>query len=233
MAFTADTVCAAWATQAELLIACTSLPEILSELPAGTVTNALLAASDALYTLSGRVFTGLCTSTVVPYYDYCTPQRTKVNIGLWPVHSVVSVLSGVTAVDPATYALRGFKYLQFTGEVPADLTVSVQYGMIPPLLGKEAVLALACEILAAHMGEECSLPSGITGAVTRQGITQDMINPNDLLENGRTGIYAVDRFLMIYNPKNLPSPAFVLSGDTMSKEHIPADYNWPYGARRY
>lgn len=225
-----DTICSAWASPTELIAHCTDLEPILGELSPEVIPNALMAASDALYTLSGRVFPGLCIKTVTPENLCAGDARIpgQVNLGVWPVHNVVSLTSDGEEVDPTTYTLTGFKYLQFVGAVPMNLSATVQFGMLPPPLGKQAVLALACELLAAYLGEDSSLPQ-MTTSIVRQGISENLIDPNDLLKSGRTGIYTVDRFLMIYNPKNIPSPAFLISPDTMARKHTPVEYPWGYG----
>ncbi len=233
MTYTDDTVCSAWATEEELIAHCTSLQTVIDEIPDGVIDQALLAASDALYTLSGRIFSGMCVQILAPSYvptaqRYC-PGLNRINLGVWPVHSVVSVVVDEEELDPSTYSLMGFKYLQFTGEIPAGITVEVQYGLLPPEFGKRACLALACEMLAAFLDDDTALPGGVATSISRQGITEDTINPEDLLENGRTGIYEVDRFLMIYNPRNIPSPSFIISPDNVPSEHIPVEYAWPYG----
>jgi hypothetical protein len=40
----------------------------------------------------------------------------------------------------------------------------------------------------------------------------DVVNPQDLLINGRTGIYQVDLAIAVLNPSKIQSPSFFWSG---------------------
>jgi hypothetical protein len=81
-------------------------------------------------------------------------------------------------------------------------TWSVSYlsGIAPPLIGKQAAVALSCELLP---GADCKLPSGAV-RIIRQGIQIDKLQPlSDMLLRGMTGIVAIDAFIAAYNPSHL------------------------------
>ena len=64
---------------------------------------------------------------------------------------------------------------------------------MPP--GAAGIVAmLAAEYAKARRGEKCSLPSRIS-SITRQGVSWTMLDPQDFLEKGRTGMDRVDEWL--------------------------------------
>jgi hypothetical protein len=78
--------------------------------------------------------------------------------------------------------------------------VTYKYGSQPPLAGKAAATALACELLP---GADCKLPEAAT-RVVRAGITLERLQPlAALLRIGGTGIPAIDSFIAAYNPNGL------------------------------
>lgn len=81
--------------------------------------------------------------------------------------------------------------------------VELEYGLNPPVSGQLAAGKLACELQKACDGDEdCALPSRVT-SVVRQGITFAVLDPQDFLTEGRTGLYEVDLFLGAVNPNGL------------------------------
>lgn len=70
--------------------------------------------------------------------------------------------------------------------------VTYEYGSPPPLLLQNAIDALSAELVLAESGSaECRLPEQAT-SVTRQGVSWTLIDPNNFLDKGRTGIYEID-----------------------------------------
>jgi hypothetical protein len=81
-------------------------------------------------------------------------------------------------------------------------TWSVTYlaGMEPPLAGKAAAVALACELLPSG---DCKLPSGAV-KIVRNGIQIDRLQPlSSMLLQGMTGIVAIDAFMASVNSSRL------------------------------
>jgi hypothetical protein len=59
-----------------------------------------------------------------------------------------------------------------------------------------AVLRLADEYLKSYKGEKCSLPERVT-SVSRQGASWTILDPQDFLQDGLTGIGPIDQWLAI------------------------------------
>jgi hypothetical protein len=243
-----NTVCSPWATVAEF-----RSRYVGTGVSDDVIDAALVAATDALFTLSGRQFPGVCTAEVRPFGGDTETHAnlSEVDIGLWPIVEVTEVLVDGVVIDPSEYRVDENRYLvrlagpgpqyayrpwpleQELGRpktAPATFSVTVRFGVDPPGFGKIAALALAAELVAAHVGDDCVLPERITN-IARQGITMQVTNPNDLLVRNRTGIYEVDRFLMVYNPTNMQSPAFVFSPDTQPRQRRYSEFPYWYTGR--
>lgn len=81
--------------------------------------------------------------------------------------------------------------------------IELAYGTAPPTSGQLAVSKFACEIQKACDGDsECKLPARVT-TVARQGVTFTVLDPQDFLTDGRTGLLEVDFFLKAVNPNGL------------------------------
>lgn len=201
------------------------------------VLDAIEDASTVLYYLTGRQFAGTCTATVRPNclkgscWCGCTPHQ--VNLGVWPVTELISVTyQGVTYegtdatnlfhINDWHYLARndGDRFLSgnqwaLTGGPHDNLSpdgfvfeATVEHGIKIPRLLTRAAKALACQFIEACCdGDECKLPTRVT-QVVRSGISMDIASVTDLLKDGRTGIYAVDMAIQVFNPSKLQSPSF-------------------------
>jgi hypothetical protein len=78
--------------------------------------------------------------------------------------------------------------------------VTYTYGNPPPGPLLAAINSLAQEFASYREGEDCRLPERIT-SVSRQGVSWTILDPQDFLENGQTGIYEVDLALSLYGPR--------------------------------
>jgi hypothetical protein len=85
---------------------------------------------------------------------------------------------------------------------PGTWSISYSYGKEPPIGAAAAAEVLACELARAAAGLPCSLPERVT-SVARQGVSFNILDPQDFLVGGRTGVYAVDLFLTSANPHRL------------------------------
>lgn len=83
---------------------------------------------------------------------------------------------------------------------PSSQVIRVHYRTRPnvPLGADRAVKRLADEYLRAASGEACALPERIT-SVTRQGVTWTILDPQDFLRDGLTGIGPIDQWLSVVN----------------------------------
>lgn len=153
-------------------------------------------------------------------YCQCRPLS-RVLLSGYPVTEIVEVTIDGTVVDPTTYRLDEYRYLTRVRD-PLDLdtplfwpacqdldraatesgtfSVTYKYGSQPPLAGKAAATALACELLP---GADCKLPTEAV-RVVRAGITMERLQPlATMLRQGMTGIPAIDSFIAAYNPNGL------------------------------
>jgi hypothetical protein len=97
------------------------------------------------------------------------------------------------------------------------ITVSYICGSGVPAGGKLAARALAEEMLSGMTGGPCQLPERVT-SVTRQGMTFTLLDPQDFLDKGRTGLYVVDLFLRGANPRGAMRPARVFIPTSRGRE---------------
>jgi hypothetical protein len=224
---------------------------------ASGVASAVMAATEALWALSGRRY-GECEVTARPcstiwletwYPDWGTGWRPFFDGAEWfnvcghgsscscttveevilapaPVSEVTEVMLDGSVLDPSAYRLDDHRRLVRTdgGRWPAcqamDLPpteantwqITWTWGETVPELGKRAVGELACELLKLCNDEPCELPSGVT-TIVRQGVTLELLQPTDFLENGRMGLRQCDLFLGTSNPGSLQSPPQVYSID--------------------
>lgn len=81
-------------------------------------------------------------------------------------------------------------------------SVTALYGEDIPVMAQLAVGQMACEILKAMDGQDCSLPAGIS-QLAREGVTINYPDIGALWKQGRTGLYLVDAFLTAENPSGL------------------------------
>lgn len=95
---------------------------------------------------------------------------------------------------------------------PGTLGVTYRQGIPVPAAGRLAAGTYACEILKACTGGPCRLPKRVT-SVSREGVVLGMLDPMEMLDKGRTGLYEVDAWLVAVNPNGLRQGARVYSPD--------------------
>lgn len=104
-------------------------------------------------------------------------------------------------------------------------TFGIRYwrGTPVPPGGRRALAALAWELVRACQGDqECRLPDRVR-EISREGITMTMVDPQEFLTEGRTGITEIDLWLSTVNPTKQRSPSAVWSPD------LPQQHSDPYG----
>lgn len=132
-----------------------------------------------------------------------------------PVRQVTGVWAEGVELLAGQYMVLDNSVLAFTNAEVCNthcLVVEYVYGAGIPPGGRLAALKLATEMLNYGRGGECELPARVT-AVTRQGISWTLLDPQDFLKDGRTGIYTIDLFLRAANPAGALAPAKVFSPD--------------------
>lgn len=147
--------------------------------------------------------------------------------------SVVEVKIDGVVVDPATYRLNRrpakaqlirsggvdgpcwptCQDLTKEDDQPGTFSVLYMRGTPVPAGGVRAMGSLACEIYKQCTGAGgCRLPDRVQ-TVTREGVTYDMFDPGEWLDNGFTGLRDVDTWIRLVNPHKLTQPSAVFSLD--------------------
>lgn len=139
-----------------------------------------------------------------------------------PVHEVLSVDYGGTLLEAGKdYLLYNKRFLKLANGTlwnyacgPTGITVTYTYGMMPPKAGVLAATTLANELLIL-MGEggnpnQCRIPERVR-SVSREGLSFDMIDPQDFMDDGRTGIWEIDLFIRTANPSRAKKQPRLLS----------------------
>jgi len=201
------------------------------------VDRGLLAASEILYRLSGGRWRGTgCTRTLVveagprgelPLPLPGTGQRpasrhpgSRLTLPDYPVTSVTSVHVNTILLPAVSYRLENGRWLRrldgagdpiaWTG---SEVQVIYAFGAAPPYGGARAAEVLGVEIALALAGSEsCALPQRVQ-TITRQGMTVAMLDPQDYLREGLSGLPEVDLWLAAVNPGKLRRPSTVWSPD--------------------
>lgn len=146
-----------------------------------------------------------------------TPQQNKIRLRGTPVVSVNGVSARGVAMSPSEYWVINSTYLEKSDRSCWNLNegIEIRYtsGINPPEPGRQAAIILANELLLADSGSsECSLPARVTSA-SRQGVDFTILDPQDFLESGRTGIYEIDSFIKAANPIGARKKPRVFSPD--------------------
>jgi hypothetical protein len=133
-----------------------------------------------------------------------------------PVLEVTSVKVGSGELDPSAYAIYDHGFIASPNEcwnTCDDVEVTYRYGTEAPILGQIAAAALADQYILAMAGsDECELPQRVT-QISRQGVSWTLLDPQEFLKEGRTGIYSVDLFLAVVNPDSARLRPRVFSPD--------------------
>ena len=215
--------------------------------PEGPYTeSAIRTASLVLYKLTGEKYPGITTSTdditstaarssiitrpaLIGGNIYNLPGSgsltvRELNLRQRPVLSVESVEIDGQILDPASYSLRNNAYIvrkgshQWVLDPDREILVTYTHGTRPPEAGRQAAARLANEIILWYMGDSrCALPERIT-SVSRQGVSYTILDPQDFIGQGRTGIYSVDSFIAAVNPdKQRKMPRIYHSGTRVER----------------
>jgi hypothetical protein len=133
-----------------------------------------------------------------------------------PIRHLFEVIVDGRKLLPTDYVLLDHSVIGFLTSsacCAGCVTVRYEYGAPPPPAGRYSAIKLANELLSSRDPDgDCTLPQRVT-SVSRQGVSWTLLDPQDFLEDGRTGIYEVDLFLRTYNPSHALRPARVFSPD--------------------
>ena len=152
---------------------------------------------------------------------YPLPQSGRLILSGRPVRTIHSVTVEGELLDPSKYKLRNGTTLYLDRyrvdccrgrlkEVDVDYT----YGVVElPAILRRAVDVMAEQIVLADAdSDNCKIPERVT-SVSRQGVSWTLIDPQDFLQDGRTGIYEVDIAIKTLNPHNARRRARVFTTD--------------------
>jgi hypothetical protein len=129
------------------------------------------------------------------------------------VHAIRDHLGAI--INPNYYYLSDHSVIQPVRGVPwrpCNVEVTYTYGVEAPAMGKMAARMLAIEFCKMWSGEDCELPQRVT-SIARQGVSYTILDPQEFVAQGRTGIYFVDLFLKSVNPDGAKNRARVFSPD--------------------
>lgn len=168
-----------------------------------------LAASDALYVLSGRQFGGARTRTVRAPVGKSRGRTARAGLGAWWPVNVVTTVTGILrdgsalVLDTPEWAWSGGVNVTVPGRLANQrIEALINWGQDPPASGVLAATALAAELAINDPqydgGNQTRLP-GLMTSRSRQGISESFATMLDVLKEGITGIEEVDLFVLEYN----------------------------------
>lgn len=122
-----------------------------------------------------------------------------------PIVSISSVTTNQGVLSSSEYRVANRAYLvksdRSCWNLTSGIVVDYEFGINPPAAGLMAAKKLANELmLAATDSEECTLPARVQ-SITRQGIDYTVLDPQDFINEGRSGIYEIDLFIAASNPE--------------------------------
>lgn len=188
---------------------------------------ALEMASHILYKLTGEKFQGI--RSVAEMYNvnqnaqimptqpaliqgnmYNLPRNSagtmKLHLRHRPVREIISITEMGSVLPHGSYEIRNRSFVVKKNKLPwlsdplNEIEVEYTYGASIPTAGRFAALRLATELtLSWTDSPDCALPVRLS-SVTRQGVQITVLDPQEFLDKGRTGLYEVDLFLRVYNP---------------------------------
>lgn len=149
--------------------------------------------------------------------DDCSCSSTSSLLLPGPVDAVSAVVINGETLDPAAYRVDNAKALvrvdggmwpicQDMGKPAGEddtWSVTYSYGIPVPMGGQIAAGVLACELAKAACNDaSCQLPKRWR-SITREGVTIQALDTFDDLDQGHTGIWAIDSWVssINYSPK--------------------------------
>lgn len=163
----------------------------------------------------------------------CGPLS-EIVLPMSPVVAVSGViLDGVELEQGTDYRVDGRRLVRLGGEswptcqnmavapdAPGAFAVVFSWGVPVDYLGEVAAGELACEIAKAMTNDSsCRLPQRAS-SVSRQGVTITMLDPQEFLSEGRTGLYLADLWLAAVNPHGLSRESGVWSPDVPAPRFV-------------
>lgn len=210
---------------------------------------AVAMASHVLWALSGQKYSGVhniqelycCSCFSAPamqqqliqpyltegkiYNCSCSPcnEQARLRLRGQPVVAVQLVQVDGAALDYYSYDLVDHAIVRLPagiGLCGRQFEVGYIWGVQPPAAGQVAATSLANQLVLGAAGSSaCRLPERIS-SVSRQGVSWTIVDPQEFLSQGRTGLYEVDLFLSTVNPNHAQKRPRVFSPDLPRAEVI-------------
>lgn len=200
------------------------------------LNSVCIVASEILFLLSGSKY-GIRTETVRPAAGnpVCSFGANAGELILKsPVFAVTAVkVDGVT-LPTSQYQLYNNRRLVRLKNAQGNLlswptsqrldiaetevgtfSVTYQWGRGVPVGGRVAAQVFACQ-LAKYINNDsdCALPDRMV-SVTRQGLSQTIMDPSQFIKEARTGLYLVDTWLGAVNPHGARRRATITGPDSI------------------
>ena len=154
---------------------------------------------------------------------HCDPSIFKLSS---KAHEVSGVKVDGTTLDPSEWELVESRWLRrIDGAWPrcqnpdlpdteaGTMSFVLRWGPLPPATSKTAMAKLTAELVKAKVNDKtCELPSRVQ-SVARQGISFALLDPMTFLDEGKTGMYLVDQFLVVANPSGSKRPPGIWRAD--------------------
>lgn len=217
MALPDDGPCTPWITWPDVVAVCGLTADDLAAieaLPADLKDLLLEEGSDLAYELTQRRYPGECTAVKTicagcgcGATPCCCEPTDQIDLGRrFAVGEALEVVvAGVTLTDNVDYRIDRWRYLVRLGglswprcvdvEDPSSFQVTWTYGRRPPAAGRRALARLVAEEAKSCAGLKCQLPQRTT-EVRREGVSFTIIDSFKMLDDGKTGFYPFDRWLM-------------------------------------
>jgi hypothetical protein len=108
-------------------------------------------------------------------------------------------------------SFRGPTFPAIPSRSPHEIYVEYVYGSPPPLAVQRAIDYYADQLrLGAANDSTCKLPKRVT-SIQREGMSLTLLDPQDFLEKGRTGLPDVDSVLSAFNRGGAKSRARIFT----------------------
>lgn len=198
--------CEPWCTWEEVS-ACNDGADAASS---GQREYAIDLASEILFNVTGRRYTGVCQTTrslcyacftCRPFVCTCEPAN-AVDLGRLPVWGAWDVVVGGVTLDPTAYTIIDRRWLtRLDGDVwpsggdvtdPDAFRLTLASGHLVPLGGRRAAALFASEIALGCLDDDaCQLPQRVN-TIVREGTTYVVLDSLKMIEDARTGIPMTD-----------------------------------------
>jgi hypothetical protein len=222
--------CEPWIDWDDVTLLCANAPEFPDDETAEAMQQiALDYAQIILDGLSCNQF-GVCTATVSPCSTRCVQacrhgrrcacgRYEKVRLGTEPIVAVTKVTIDGVDLDEDAYRVDDAAWLVRIDDdvwprcqdMEADMgevgtwEVEFQFGRPLDAAGTLAAALFTCQVGKQILGDDdCELPAGTTTA-SRDGVTVNIIDAEEAIASGKTGIQLVDFWLASVCPQG-PDP---------------------------